>query len=463
MEYEIKKFTGLKRQVDIQVSPEEVQKAFNDNYQKVRKQAHVQGYRKGKAPMSKIYQIYQEEVKKESLLDLIHEFYPKVMKTAGLRPAFQPEIKWKSSIEANKAFTFFFTVEIEPEVDVDKHFKPSLSHVPIKVEEKEIDEIIKTGHQMATKYKTIEENRSVRMGDIVEVEIAHPAPLPEGKAITNNTTKTPITAPLLSSKTKSSQSNTSLFKESPFQTTQFKLEIKEEKDPNAWHINSALIGMWPKEQKTITLQRTQDNKIPFLKKTKEQNINITVLKIQKKILPKTDEQVAKFLGHKTLTEMRTFIRQIEEQTRKQKLKEKREKEILNQLTKKYPLPFLPEKIVEKQKQILKSNMAEFMKQDGLKEEAIKKNIQNSTNIIEQKARFMVHSYYLIFNLTKKLDLKVSSNEMKLYLKKTKRTQPKNEEDYQRLKEDILYQKTMNYLIDKALKPPEERIKQSRFF
>ncbi len=347
--YEVKNFKDLERQVDIHVSLEEVRKAFDKNYKKMQKQAHIHGYRKGKAPMSYIRQHYQEKVKQESLLDLIQEFYPKAIKTTGLSPAFQPEMQFKSPIEENKAWTFYFTVEIQPEVDVDKNFTPSLSPPPpIKVEEKEIEESMKRWQHIANVKKV-----TVNLANVDKTE---------------------------TDKTETDKTETD----------------KTEAD------------------KTI------------------------------------DDNFAKICGYKSLKDMKMFIRLAHENKKRQKQQEKMEDEILTQLTKKYPLPLLPEKIVDKQKQLLKSEVIEIMKQNGIKEEDIKKAIQKEHLVFEKEARFAVHSHYLLTDLIKKLDFTVSPREIQLYMKQNNINQIKDEDIYQNLKRSLLKAKTINHLIKKAL-------------
>ena len=64
MKCELSNLSGLKRKLDIQISPEQVQRGFDEVYKKKQKKVNLPGFRKGKVPLDHIRSMYHEETKK---------------------------------------------------------------------------------------------------------------------------------------------------------------------------------------------------------------------------------------------------------------------------------------------------------------------------------------------------------------------------------------------------------------
>ena len=414
MKYELKTLKGLKRQMDIQVSPEEVQNAFHKSYQKAQKKATVPGYRKGKAPLNQVRHLYQGEVTKNTAMNLVEEFYPKALEQAEIQALPEPAIDLKSSLEENKGFTFSAIFEIFPVVNVDKDFIPSLSEPSIQVEEKAINQSMEGMRITGAQLKPVEEKRAIQWGDFVRVEMQ---------------------------KTGTSQKKL------------FDIDItKEAKDPLTLHLGQAIVGAFPGDKREISLPPMPGGEQNHEKlRLKNANLSLTILAIQKKILPDLNDSFAQKAGYKSLKDLRAFVHNFIKQHKQKEIQENMRKEVLQQLTAKYPLPLLPEAIVSAQEQTIISAFADHAKKEGMSIEDIKKNIAKQKKNFQKQAHFIVHSFFLLDNLSQKLNFTVSSQEVQLYLQKTEIEQPKNERDYSRIKDSLLQSKVIDYLINKALK------------
>ena len=417
MKYELTTLKGLKRRIDIQLDPTEVQKTFDENYQKARKKASIPGYRKGKAPMSQVRQFYTDKVIKDTVLSLINEFYPKALKEANIQPVFEPDVQFKSLLKENQAFSFSVTVEVRPDVNVDIDFKPSLSPVSIEVTEKEVDQMMENFRNVDPQYTSLEEVRALQWGDSAKVEI---------KNARTNEKKT------------------------------LSIEItKELADPIGLKLAEALVGLFPGDKKDLPMHlmlpkvQKHYDKIKGKVKEKSATLSLHVLKIQKKILRELNDSLAQVIGYKDIADMRADIQSVIEEKKHADLKASRQKEILHQLMKKYPVE-LPEKLLSEQKQTLIDYWGEEMKISGMTDSFIQEQIQKQEKRFEEEARLMLHSDYLVANLSKKLKFTVSDSEIQLYSKKMEKENPQNPEDREQVKHLILREKVVDHLIKKAL-------------
>ena len=414
MKYELTNLKGLKRKIKIQVSSEEVQKAFDQNYKKAQKKATLPGYRKGKGPLSQVRSLYQEEVTKDTAIHLINEFYPQIMQERDLIPATQPEVEFKAPLKEGQAFSFFLTVEIMPEVDVDTNFTPSLSLAPIQVQSAEVNQVLENMRNVESQYQALEEKRAVQWGDSVKIEMR--------KVGTSKKKVLDIDM------------------------------IKEAKDPVHALLVKTIIGLFPGEKRDLPVHLELPKESPITVKIKERSrtISLAVLNIQKKILPDMNDQFAQKIGYKDKAEMISFIQNSLKEQKQAELKEDMKKQALRQLTKSHPTE-LPEQAVAEQRQKYISYFVEQLKAQGIATADIQEHVQKAQKKMEEEARFVVHSNYLIADLIYKLNFKVSDREIQLYVQKMKEENPQNKVDYDWIKNFLLREKVLNHLVEKALK------------
>ena len=413
MKCELSTLGGLKRQLDIQLSVEQVQKSFDENYKKRQKKAHLPGFRKGKVPLDHIRSMYREEVKRETAINLINEFYLKALKQEQLKPANEPRIDIKSHIEENQVFGFSAVLEVQPEVNIDKDFKVQITKPSMEVEEKEVDQSVENIRAASATFESVLEKRGVDWGDIVELEIKE------------------LSGPVGIEK-------------KPL------LEMKKENNLEIEGLMEEILGMQSGDKKKISVHFSE--KYPGKEQAgKSASLEVTLLVIKKRILPDLNNEFVKKFKCKDVQEMRLFIRRTLEQEKKDKAYEAMREKALKQLVEKNPISLLPEGVVEEQKQAVISSVVNRLKGAGMKEEDIEKYKKKYQEDFQEQARFIVHSSYLIYALARQLNISVPPQEVKMYLQKTGDAgKTQGDEEYKKMEIFLIREKTLDHLIDKAV-------------
>ena len=413
MKCELSNLSGLKRKLDIQLSPEQVQKGFDEAYKKKQKKVHLPGFRKGKVPLNHIRSMYYEEIKRDTVINLINEFYQKALEQEQLKPASEPKIDLKSKIDENKSFGFSAVLEIQPKITIDKSFRVQVSKLSSEVEEKEIDQSLENIRAASAKFELITEDRAVNWGDIVELEI------------------TELSGPIGIEK-------------KPL------LEINKENKLEIKGLIEEVIGMKAKDKKKISVELSDNYPIKE-QAGKSADLEVQLLAIKKRILPDLNDEFVKKFQCQNIKEMKSMIRHSLEQEKKNKNYDRTREEVLKQLVKKNPIDLLPEGIIEEQKQTITSNVMERLKKAGLKEGEIEKYKKKYESDLQKQAHFMVHSSYLIYALAKQLDISPSPQEVKMYFQNTQPGKTQTDEEYRRIESTLIQEKTIKHLIDTATK------------
>lgn len=415
MKCELSVLTGLKRKLDIQLSVEQVQSAFNNNYKKHQKKAKLSGFRDGKVPLNHIKSMYSEEIKKDTTITLINKFYLEGLQQNNLKPASHPEITPKNKIAEDKEFVFSATFEIQPTVTINKTFKVKLTKPSVKIEETDIQAALKNIRSSSATFTVIKESRGVTWGDIVELEIKE---LSESIGIEKK--------PLLEI------------------TKDHKLEITG--------LVEEIVNMKVKDTKTLTVTLSKDYPIPE-HKNKTSKLEVTLLAIKSRSLPELNEEFISKFKCKNLDELKTVIRQNLEKEKQDNAYNIMREETLKQITNKNPINELPDSVVENQKQHIIASVRERLQKANMSKPDIEKYEKKYQNEFTKQAVFIVKSSYLIYALATELNISASPQEIKMYSQNNSKetTEEQKEEEYEKTKNFIIHEKTLNHLINEATK------------
>lgn len=115
----VEEVNSTEYKVMIQVAPENVDKKFNEFFENIKKEAQVPGFRKGKAPVSRLKQFFGKRARPSVSQMLISEYYGKALQDNDISPVGNPtleNIKSDSEYPGEFGFDNSYTVELSVEV-----------------------------------------------------------------------------------------------------------------------------------------------------------------------------------------------------------------------------------------------------------------------------------------------------------------------------------------------------------
>jgi len=142
---------------------------MNARLTEIQKEAKIQGFRPGKAPLEMIRQKYENAVKGEVLDNLVNEEVAKELKAKDMRPAMQPKVQM-DKFEDGKDITLTIEFEALPKVKVNAFDKIKIERMKAMAGDKEVQESL---DRMAATKKTTEpvaDKRATKKGDVVVID-----------------------------------------------------------------------------------------------------------------------------------------------------------------------------------------------------------------------------------------------------------------------------------------------------
>jgi len=139
MKASIETISKIKRQITVEATADSVKKAFASAIEKIRKEAKVPGFRKGKVPDNVIEGRFGEDLEVEAIRELVRATYPKAVEETGAKPLADPSVEPVGKIEKGKPFTYKAAFEVYPDFTAEGYEGLKLEQEKVEVVDDEVE------------------------------------------------------------------------------------------------------------------------------------------------------------------------------------------------------------------------------------------------------------------------------------------------------------------------------------
>ena len=304
--------TSTKREIEVEIPPEEVSRETEVLIQKYQKLARIPGFRKGHVPASIIRQRFSQDIQNDVVDALVPKYFRKEAERLKLIPISQPRVTDLHAHEG-EGMRFKASFEVMPEIKVEGYKELRADHPEITVTDEEVEESLKNLQEQKATFSPIE-GRAIQDGDYAQVSL-------DG---------TP----------KNQESGTK-----PVHMDDVLVEIGGKTTMPEFTEN--LRGASPGEERTFDVLYPEDFSDERLRgQTFTYKVKINAIK--QKFLPELNDEFAKEVGEfTTLDEVRKRIREGMEHERKQTAEREAKDKLLAELIRRNEFE-VPEALVEHQ-------------------------------------------------------------------------------------------------------------------
>lgn len=168
MSLKVDMLEGNMAKLTIEASPEELELALEQSYQKNKHGITMEGFRKGKVPRTLIEKMYGPEVFYEDAVNsIIPDAYDKAMKESELDIVSMPEID-VVQIEKGKPFIFTAEVAVKPELSLGDYKGIEVETTKLSVSDDEVNSELEKVREQNGRMVNVE-GRPVEDGDITNI------------------------------------------------------------------------------------------------------------------------------------------------------------------------------------------------------------------------------------------------------------------------------------------------------
>ncbi|MAC45937.1 MAG: trigger factor [Oceanospirillum sp.] len=155
MQVSVETTSGLERRVTIQVPAAQVDNAVEERLKQTAKSARINGFRRGKVPMSYVRRQFGADVRAEVVSEVVRTQYVEAITKEELNPAGFPEIEPKVN-ETGKDLEFVATLEVYPEVEVGSLSDLTVEKPAASVTDEDLDKMIDVLREQQTSWVEVE-------------------------------------------------------------------------------------------------------------------------------------------------------------------------------------------------------------------------------------------------------------------------------------------------------------------
>ncbi len=172
MDVKIEKTSETKREIEVIISPEEMEEYIDKAAKKLSGEMNIKGFRPGHAPRTVIENTKGKEVLfEEAAKEAIQETYPKIIEENNLFALSAPQVNLVKCVPGNEVI-YKALVYIMPEIKLPDYKKISGETAKkekndVKVEEREIDQSLENIRETKAKLQKVE--REAKTGDAVTI------------------------------------------------------------------------------------------------------------------------------------------------------------------------------------------------------------------------------------------------------------------------------------------------------
>ena len=375
MKVKIESKKGLEKDIKVFIDKKTISNYLDEKYDEIKKDVVLKGFRPGKVPTEVLKRQFGKAVYGEVIDKVLKETSTKALEDNKIKPAGQPKIDLKTFGEG-KDLEYIISVTELPKIDVSSLSNIKFEEYLVKIDPKEADKRIDQIAKNQNNFKDSEEGYFAKKGDLVVFDYTATV---EGKVFKGNEGK-----------------NTQLELGKDLFIKDFDKQLEGVKKTEVKKVEVKLPENFP-EKELINKKAIFECNITSVKKPEQVKIN---------------DDFAKNLGAKDLTNLKELILKQVNDEYKNSLDMISKKQILEQIDKQ-KIDQLPKNLIEQEVKILSQDMKEV-------------DIKNNKKSLEEQAKKRIKTGLILNAFGEKNNITVTQNELNAEFQKQFRMMPGQE-------------------------------------
>jgi trigger factor len=169
MKASLEDISQVKKKLSVEIDAKEVNKKLNDAYGKIRKTTKIPGFRPGKVPRKILESYFGTQVEADVASELVNESFRQAVDETEAFPLSQPQLE-KGPVKLDEKFVYSATMEVKPEFEVKDYLGLEAEKETVSIGEDEVDKRLEQIREGNGKLESLKEPRPVQEGDFVVID-----------------------------------------------------------------------------------------------------------------------------------------------------------------------------------------------------------------------------------------------------------------------------------------------------
>lgn len=379
MSYSVENINGCTRKLTFNFKDLDLTEEVKVAVLKKQKDVSLKGFRKGKAPLNMVEQMYGPQIENDAVNSFIQNQFYNAVTEEKLKVVGQPTID-NMKYEPGKCVSFDAQVEIFPEVTIKDMDGLTFTKDTVLVEDKEIEDAEKNLLSSKAEMKEVADaDRELENGLFAVMNFQ--GVMKDGTRPEN------------------------------MKGEEFVLELGSNQFIPGFE--EKMIGMKKAEKKDLAITFPDDYHAQDLQSA-EVTFEVEVLEIKEKKLPEFTDELAKESGYESVEDFKTKTKDALFSQKERAADEKLHQDILNKLIEENSFD-LPLALIAQQKTHLKEDVSRTLQQQGFNEQMMEEYFEKWQSDLTEKASFQVSSGLLLDTLATKFEVEANDADVDIKL------------------------------------------------
>lgn len=385
MSYQVKSVNGCTKKLEFNFAALDLSKEIKAAVVRKQSTTNIKGFRKGKAPLSMVEQVYGPQIESDALNQFVQsQLFEAVtkekFKTVGY-PAFE-NVKY----DAGKSVSFDAVVEVFPEIKLGDYTSFSFKKESVEVTKDDMDKM--TNNYLGSKAEMTEvadAKHALKKGDFAVFNFE--GVKPDGTRPDN------------------------------MKGSEYLLEIGSGQFIPGFE--DGMMGLKKGDKKNIVLTFPADYHAAELQNAKV-TFEVDLLEIKEKKFPELTDELAKEFGYESVADFNEKNKKNLVAQKERQVAEKLHSDILEKLVKENKFD-VPATLVQNQEKYLQDDLAKNLKSQGFNEAMVAEYFERWKADINTKADFQVRSGLVLDHLAQEFKIETSESDFNAKLEESAKT------------------------------------------
>lgn len=430
MNIRIEDINDTRKKLLVQVGADEVEKEHDELVKEFAKAARLPGFRPGKAPLPLVAKRFSREINEELTKKVVSSSYRKALEETKVSPFSVVEIP-TPQVARGQENELSFVLDIHPTFQLPEYKGIAIEKKSEEVADDEIDKVIEDIRTQRADFKQVTE-REARKGDYVK--LAYEGKL-DGKPLAEIVPDKPIFG-----------------KQS---STWEEVGAEESSIPG---LPAALEGLKIGEKKEIPVSFPEDADEEALR-GKTATFEVELFEIRERELPELTEEFLKGLGVSSQEELRERIKEDLSRQKKADVRASQRQQIAEKLSAAVDFP-LPESAIEKETESILRQFLESNLRRGVPQEEFETQKDELHEGARKGAVHRVKVQLMLAKIAEAEKIQVDDKDLSryVYFEATRRREKpeklvrelrKNPDEVDSIRQGLLFDKVLDFLLEKA--------------
>jgi trigger factor len=169
MKTNLEDISAVKKKVTVEIDPEEVKSRLDKAYREIAKKAKIPGFRPGKAPRSILVRHFSTQIAEDVSRDLINESFPKALEESKAMPLGTPLLE-KDPIKEGEGFTYSAIMEVRPSIELPEYKGLEVEKEKAEVSDEDVEKRLEQIRNANGKLQSLEDDRPIKNGDMALID-----------------------------------------------------------------------------------------------------------------------------------------------------------------------------------------------------------------------------------------------------------------------------------------------------